>query len=117
MEFPDDIIIYMCNNVTLNYVKNFRLLSKTFKQFINPKFDILKIVNSINIHYSTKNLETMHTIGLLLHTQNLKQKININKDTLLKYLDSIIDKSLSNYITMYRSIRVITTHSVILNLL
>lgn len=117
MEFQDDIIIYMCDNATLDYVKKFRLLNKTFKQFISLKFDIIKIVNSINIHYSAKNLETMHTIGLLLHTQNLKQKININKDTLLKYLDSIIDKSLSNYITMYRSVRVITTHSVILNLL
>ena len=39
------------------------------------KFDIIKIVNCINIHYSAKNLETMHTIGLLLHTQTNSNKI------------------------------------------
>ena len=117
IELMDDIIEYICDFVSIDSSVNLRLVNKTFKQFISIKFDTLKIISFINNHYSINNLELMHTIGLILHTKSLRQKIRIDKEILLKYLNFIPDKKLCHYTTLYRSVKVITTHSVILNLL
>lgn len=117
MEIPDEVLLYMCDISDISYTKYFRLINKVMNNHVDIYYKIYKIINLINDHYSTKNLKWMHQTGLIIHTNKLKNKINIDKKLLIKNLNLIKDEHLCTYTNQYFHYIIVTTHSVILNLL
>lgn len=117
MEFPDDILRYICDLTDLSYTPYFKLLTKTASEHVDLQYKIYKMISFINKHYESRNLGIMHQTGLITHTNKLKNKINMNKHLLQKHLCIIENKYLCTYLTQYFQRIEITTHSVILNLL
>lgn len=117
MEIPDDLLLYMCDITDISYTKYFRLINKSMNNYVSLKYKIYKVVSFIKRHYAPDNLEMMYKTGLIVHTNKLKSKIHLDKNSLLENLNLIKNEHLCTYLTQYfRNIQV-TTHSVILNLL
>lgn len=114
MEIPDDLLLYMCDITDISYTKYFRLISKSMKDYVNLKY---KMISFIKTHYSPENLKSMHKTGLIVHTNKLKSKIDIDKNSLLENLSLIKNEYLCTYLSQYFQNIQVTTHSVILNLL
>lgn len=117
MEIPEDALFYMCDITDITYAKYFRLISKSMKDYVNLKYKIYKMISFIKTHYSHENLKSMHKTGLIVHTNKLKSKIDIDKNSLLENLSLIKNEYLCTYLSQYLQNIQITTHSVILNLI
>lgn len=117
MKIPDDLLLYMCDITDISYTKYFRLISKSMKDYVNIKYKIYKMVSFIKTHYSPENLKSMHKTGLIVHTNKLKSKIDIDKNLLIENLSLIKNEYLCTYLSQYLQNIKVTTHSVILNLI
>lgn len=117
IEIPNDLLIYMCDITDISYTKYFRLISKFMNEYVNIKYKIYKMTSFIKEHYSNENLKLMHKTGLIIHTNKLKSKIHIDKNSLIENLSLIKNEHLCTYLNQYFQNINVTTHSVILNLL
>ena len=117
MEFPDDLLLYMCDITDISYTKYFRLINNSINNYVSLKYKIYKMVSFIKRHYASDHLNMMHKTGLIIHTTKLKSKIYLDKNSLLENLNLIKNEHLCTYLTQYFQHIQVTTHSVILNLL
>lgn len=117
MEIPDDLLFYICDITDISHTKYLRLINKAMNEYVSLKYKIYKMVNFIKRHYSPYNLKMMHKTGLVIHTNKLKNKIHVDKNSLLENLNLIKNEQLCTYVTQYYYNIQLTTHSVILHLL
>lgn len=117
MEISDDILLYMCDITDISYTKYFRLINKSMHDHVSLKYKIYKMVSFIRRHFANEHLNMMYRTGLIIHTNKLKSKIHLDKESLLKNLHLIKNEHLCTYLTQYFEYIQVTTHSVILNLL
>lgn len=117
MEFPDDLLFYMCDVTDIPYTRYFRLINKSINDYVSLKYKIYKITIFIKRHFAPEHLKMMHKTGLIIHTNKLKSKIHIDKNSLIQNLNLIKNEHLCTYLTQYLQNIQVTTHSVILNLL
>lgn len=117
MDIPDDLLLYMCDITDISYTKYFRIINKSINDYVSLKYKIYKMVSFIKRHYASDHLQMMHKTGLIVHTNKLRSKIHLDKNSLLENLNLIKNEHLCIYLTRYFHYIQVTTHSIILNLL